>query len=142
MVDLDVDIEQVVDGILEKLLLATVLLETQCQYTVLLAPVTEVVDANHIPASGLVEVGEETANDGASQVTGVEGFGNVGRGELDDDALLSLGRVVGVLETENLVAAIFRLVGPDQRDNGTGEGFGFEKEWQEVAILNWLVNEG
>ena len=43
----------------------------------------ELVHPDDLPSEGLVEVGGEGSDDGRPEVTGVEGFGDVGRGELD-----------------------------------------------------------
>ena len=43
----------------------------------------ELVHPGDLPSEGLVEVGSESSNDGRPEVTGVERFGDVGRGELD-----------------------------------------------------------
>jgi hypothetical protein len=62
--DLDVDLIQVADGVCLEGLIAAELLETNGQNTVLLAPITEVVDAGDVPASSLVQVAQETSDDG------------------------------------------------------------------------------
>jgi len=92
-VDFDVDIEQVLDGVLQQLLLRSVTLESNSQETVLLAPVTEVVHADSIVAVGIQNVADKGSNDGTTQVSGVEGLGNVGRTELNNN-LLVLAQVV------------------------------------------------
>lgn len=55
--------------------------------TVLLAPVAEVVDADHLVAELLQEVGDEAADDSRAQMARMEGLGDVGRAVLDNDRL-------------------------------------------------------
>jgi hypothetical protein len=49
----------------------------------LFPPISEVIDSNDFPSMSFVQVGEESTDDGGSEVTGVERFGDVGRGEFD-----------------------------------------------------------
>ncbi|KAH3686595.1 hypothetical protein WICPIJ_002439 [Wickerhamomyces pijperi] len=85
-----------VDRVESQLLLRAVSVETDGQETELLTPITQVVDTVHIPTLLLVQVGQETTNDGGSQVTGVEWLSDVWRGELDNN-LLTLARDRGTV---------------------------------------------
>ena len=184
LVDLDVDVVQVRDGVLLELLLGPVPLEadgedtcerriatgsascpsTQARHsenrrTKLLAPVAEVVHAEDVPAVGLVEVGEEGADDGRAEVAGVERLGDVGRRELDDDALAlarlvravpvllcereTLGELVGAGVVEREVGKVRQrrvvLVRREVRlrvdlvEDGAEQGLGLEVEVDERA---------
>jgi len=77
----------VLDGVALELLLRTILLKPHCQETVLLSPVTKVVDPDRAKAEELVQVGNEVADDGGAEVTGVERFRNVWGAELDNNLL-------------------------------------------------------
>ncbi|TKW55362.1 hypothetical protein CTA1_4108 [Colletotrichum tanaceti] len=143
-VDLDIDLVQVVDGVLLEGVLAAEAVEAESQQAVLLAPIAEVVDAGDIPAGAVVEVGDEAADDGASQMAGVEGLRNVGGGELDDDLLLAQGRVLGVLEAVVGVLAEGLAAGADLGDEELGERTSLEPELEEGAVLerHGLLDEG
>lgn len=94
--------------------------------TKLLAPITEVVELDHLPAAGLVEVCEEGTNDGRTEVASMKGFGNVGGSELDD----------GFLSFARLIAAVGRLsmhVGQEEHSWSTQQ--------KEVAHLGLEVGE-
>ena len=74
------------------------------------------VDPDDVPAGGLIEIGQESTNDGRSEMASVEGLGNIRRGEFDNlenpksvrkdnapmqwvttyNALLALARVLGI----------------------------------------------
>ena len=62
--------------------------------TDLSAPVAEIIYPDNLPPTRFVEVGEKRADDGASEVTDMEGLGNV-RGGVLNDRLLFLARRVG-----------------------------------------------
>lgn len=127
-VDLDVDVEQVVDGVLGQLLLATEHLETIGKQTVLLTPITKVVHLDDVPSHDRVEVGKETTDDGTAQVTSMEGLGDVGRRELDDDPLATLGGVSGVAQTNVAIGTKGRLLLQDTANDVGGETFRPEEE--------------
>lgn len=120
-VHLDVNLEKVVDGVLLQRLLVTEVLETIGKQTVLLTPVTKVVHLDDIPAQNGVQVCEETTNDRTAQVTGVEGLSDVGRRELNDDLLLALGGVGGILETQVSVGTVGSLFGQDTAQDGLSQ---------------------
>lgn len=141
-VDADVELEEVVDGVLLEGLLVAVLLVGEGQETVLLTPVAEVVDADDIPAGAGVEVGEETTDDGGTEMASVEGLSNVGGGELDDDALLALAGVLGVLETVGLVETVLGALGVDQGNDGVDEGRGLDEEAEMDLADGGLGEEG
>lgn len=128
VVDLDIHIEQVVDRVLGELLLITKVLEAVGEQTILLTPVTEVVHLDHIPAHDGVQVGKETTNNGTPQVTGVEGLGDVGRRELDDDLLAALGGVRGVPQTLVSVGTIGSAVLEDAAEDGVHQRLRPEEE--------------
>ena len=90
VVDANVELKEVVNGIRGQRRLVAVSLVRQRQQAVLLAPVSEVVDPHHVPAGRVVEVCDEAADDCAAQVASVKRFGDVGRAKLDNDALLAL----------------------------------------------------
>ncbi len=141
-VDAHVQLEQVVDGVLVEGLFVAVLLKGQGQQTVLLAPVTEVVDTGHIPAGALVEIREEAADDGAAQVAGVEGLGDVGRAELDDHALAALAGVLGIPQAVELVVPELAAALLDHGDDGLHDRGGADEEGHEVARDGGLLEEG
>jgi hypothetical protein len=70
-------IVQMLDGIRLELLFRSVLFETQCQQSKLLAPVSQVVYTDDFPSVGLVQVGEEGADNSRSQMTRMERLGDV-----------------------------------------------------------------
>jgi hypothetical protein len=88
-VDTDIDVKEVLNRVLEELLLGSITLESDGQETVLLAPVSQVVHAEGVISVGLEDVADKGSNDGRAQVTGVEGLGDVGRRELDNDLLVT-----------------------------------------------------
>lgn len=135
VVDLDVHIEQVVDRVLGELLLITKVLEPVGEQTILLTPVTEVVHLNHIPTHDGVQVGKETTNDGTPQVASMEGLGDVGRRELDDDLLAALGGVRGVPQTLVSVGTIGSAVLEDTAEDGVHQRLR-PKEKLEVNTSN------
>ena len=141
-VDADVELEEVVDGVLLEGLLVTVLLVGKGQKTVLLTPVAEVVDAGDIPAGAGVEVGEETTDDGGTEMASVEGLGDVGGRELDDDLLLAFARVLGVLETIGLVKTVLGALGVDEGNDGVDEGRGLDVEAEMDLADGGLGEEG
>ena len=100
--------------------------------TELLAPITEVVHADHIPTRSLVQVREETTNDCAAEMASVEGLSDVGGRELDDDALALAGvhRSVVLLAGENVV------------EDNFGEKVGLEEEGEEGAGDRGLLAVG
>ena len=57
------------------------------------SPVTKVVERDDLPAARAVQVGEECADDGTSEVADVEGLGDVW-GRVLDDKSLALPEVV------------------------------------------------
>lgn len=122
-----------VNRISQQGILISPLLPGQSQKTVLLTPITEVVDSRDIPTGTLVQLGEETTDDGTSQMAGVERLGNIGRGEFDNDLLLSGFRVVGVLETVVGVLAIILGALSNGRDNELGKLARLEEECNKRA---------
>jgi hypothetical protein len=74
-------------------------------------------------------------------VTGVEGLGDVGRGELDNDLLLTLGRVRGVLETHVAIGTEGSLLGQDTAQNSVGQRGSLAEELQVRAEGSGRVNE-
>jgi hypothetical protein len=71
----------------------------------------------------------------------VERLGNVGRAELDNDALLALGRVALVSEAQGRVGAVGRLSGEDIVDDRLGERARLEEELEEVALQLGRLDE-
>ena len=69
-------------------------LESNSKQSKLFAPISEVVDSGDFPSVSFVEVGKESTDDGRSKVTGVEGFGDVGRGEFDCEHIVERYRRV------------------------------------------------
>ena len=55
--------------------------------THLSAPVAEIVQGHDLPAARFVQIREERADDGTSEVADVERLCDVGRRVLDDDSL-------------------------------------------------------
>jgi len=141
LVDLDVDIEQVVDGVLVQGLLVTEVLESVGQKTVLLTPVTEVVHLDHFPSHHSVEVGKETTNDGTAQMTSMERLGNVGRGELNDDLLLALRGVGGVPKALVAIGTVGFLLVQNAAQNSLRQGLTLEEEHQLRTADDGLVDE-
>jgi hypothetical protein len=74
-------------------------------------------------------------------VTGVEGLGDVGRGELNNDLLLTLGRVGGILETHVAICTEGGLLGQDTAQDGVGQRSGLAEELQVRAKGSRRVNE-
>lgn len=66
-----------------QLFLAPESFETDGQESELFPPIPEIVDPDDFPPVGFVQVGQEGADDGRSEVAGVERLGDVGRGEFD-----------------------------------------------------------
>lgn len=64
--------------------------------TVLLPPVSEVVHGDGVKAIGGMDIGNEVADDGGAKMPGVEGLGDVGAAELNDDLLALAGLVAAV----------------------------------------------
>jgi len=58
------------------------------QHAELRAPVAQMIDADHIVLQELQQAAYRFANDRGSQVTHMHLLGNVGRGEIDQYALL------------------------------------------------------
>jgi len=75
-------------------------------------------------------------------VAGVEGLGDVGGAELDNDALLAFGGVALVLETDGLIGTEVLAVLQGQRDERLGQGTGLEEEGEEVALEGGCFDEG
>lgn len=88
--------EQVVNWVVDQSLFATISFISNGKKTILLSPVTKVVHRNGFPAISIIDIANETANDGRSQVTGVEWFCNVGRRVLNDDSF-TFSRVVSTI---------------------------------------------
>lgn len=78
-VDLDVDVIKVLDGVLLKLFFVTELLESDGEKTVLLAPVTQVVDGDRLVSDGFVDLRDEVTDDRGSKMSSVEWLRNVWR---------------------------------------------------------------
>jgi len=95
----------VLDGVGQQLLLGSITLETNSQETVLLAPISEVVHRCGVETVGVQNVADKGSDNGGTQVTGVEGLGNVGRRELDND-LLSCSSVVATPTSLGLIDAL------------------------------------
>jgi hypothetical protein len=74
-------------------------------------------------------------------MAGVEGLGNVGRGELDDNLLLSLGRVGGVFETHVAIGTESGLLSEHATQDGVGQRSGLAEELQVRAKGSRRVNE-
>jgi hypothetical protein len=87
------------------------------------------VHPGDLPATGLVQVPKESTDDGRSEVTGVERFGNVRGGELDDDLLaLSSFEVASVrVSVKGFVILLGRRKGADLSEDGRGEGSSAER---------------
>lgn len=66
-------------------------------------------------------------------MAGVEGLGNVGRGELDNNLLLALGRVGGVLQTHVAIGTEGGFLGEHATQDGVGQGSGLAEELQVRA---------
>ena len=67
-------------------------------------------------------------------MAGVEGLGNVGAGKLNDNALLALAGVLGVLEPQGLVVAKVAALLLDQRQRVLEQRQRLEKELDKVAV--------
>jgi hypothetical protein len=74
-------------------------------------------------------------------MSGVEGLGDVGRGELDDDLLLALGRVGGVLKTHVAIGTKGRLFGEHTTQDGVGQRASLAEELQVRAKCSRRVDE-
>ena len=74
---------QMGDSVGLQFLLAPEPLETDGEQSELFPPISEVVYPGDLPSVSFVQVGQEGTDDRRSEVTGVEGFGDVGRGEFD-----------------------------------------------------------
>ena len=77
--------------------------------TELRSPVTKIVDSLHVVTEGVEDASEAVAEDGRTQVTSVEGLGDVWRAELDEDCLVlfdsaKIGRLVFVVGIVKMVA--------------------------------------
>ena len=109
-VDLDVDLEEVLDGVLSQSFLVAVFLKTGSDETELersirprpadfkganhlSTPIPKIVHRSNIPSVGLVEVCEVCADDCRSEVTDVEVLGYIG-GRVLNNNFLSLPRIV------------------------------------------------
>ena len=107
LVDFDVHIEQVLHRVRLQLLLVAKATPAECQQTKLLAPVTQVVQALHVPAIGLVQIRQERTDDRATQMTSVEGLGDIRRRKLYQ-ARLALAGIVGAVRRLLLAVGIER----------------------------------
>ena len=58
-------------------------LKAHTQQPILRSPVPEVIQTSHLPSHCLVQVGNDCADNGRSEMACVEGFGDIGRGEID-----------------------------------------------------------
>ena len=76
-------------------LLIPIPVKAHTQQTVLRSPVAQVVQTGHLPAHRLVQVGDHRANNGRSQVTGMERLGDIGRGKVNQHVLAITDLVVG-----------------------------------------------
>jgi hypothetical protein len=75
-------------------------------------------------------------------VTGVEGLGDVGRGELDDHLLLVGARIRGIVETEVGVEAVLCRVLEDRGKDEFGEGIRLEEETDKGLFGDGREDEG
>lgn len=107
LVDLDVHIEQVLHRVRLQLLLVAKATPAERQQTKLLAPVTQVVQALHVPAIGLVQIRQERTDDRATQMTSVEGLRDIRRRELYQ-ARLALACIVRAVRRLLLAVGIER----------------------------------
>lgn len=74
--------------------------------TVLRSPITEVVHASDVPSASLVDVGNESTDDGTPQMTGVDWLGDVGRRKVDEHALALSGLVGAIAGHESTVRLV------------------------------------
>lgn len=81
----DIDMEQMIDWVIDQSFFAAITFITNSKETVLLSPVTKVVHRDGLPAISVINIANETTNNGRSQVTSVERLCNVRRGILDND---------------------------------------------------------
>lgn len=64
------------------------IVEMRDEHAELSAPVADVIDTQHVESNGLEQSADGVSDDGGSEVTDVHFFGDVWRGEVDEDTLL------------------------------------------------------
>lgn len=74
-------------------------------------------------------------------MSGVEGLGDIGGGELDDDLLLALGRVRGVLETHVAIGTERGLLGENTTQDSVGQRTSLAEELQVRAKRSGRVDK-
>lgn len=55
------------------------------------SPISQIVHSNNIPSAALVEVRQETADDGTSEMASMEGLRNIGARKFHNDTLALAG---------------------------------------------------
>jgi hypothetical protein len=67
-------------------------------------------------------------------MSGVERLRDVRRGELDNNSLLALARIVGVPQTQVGILTVFRTEELDEGYDGRREGLALDEEGDKVAL--------
>lgn len=131
-----------VDRVLLKRVLVPVPLKTKCEEAILLPPVTEIVYSGNVPSGTLVKVGEESADDSASQMARVEWLRDIWRRKLDEDLLPSRAGVGRVLQAQVLVPAVLLAELSDLGQNCLSEGGTLAEEGNEISLSRGFLEKG